>query len=87
MGDARKSLRERGTGRTGVKKEENATGADWGDKCTTPDVPEHEDSSGAEPLHVRDGSMWGLVDMELECGGTYDHDVHLLYRTCHRFLH
>jgi hypothetical protein len=46
--------------------------ADWGDECTTPDVPEREDSSGAEPLRVRDGSMWGLVEVELDCGGTYD---------------
>jgi hypothetical protein len=54
--------------RRGMRKngceEENATGADWGD--------EYEDSSGAEPLRVRDSLIWGLVDVELDCRGTYD---------------
>ena len=45
-------------------EEENTTGADWGD--------EYEDSSGAEPLRIRDGLIWGLVDVELDCRGTYD---------------
>jgi hypothetical protein len=40
------------------------------DEYTTLEVSESVDSSGAEPLRIKDGARGRSV--ELDCGGTYD---------------